>query len=120
MRKMLQTVMSWGALAGAILTPFGAYAGSYHLNLVHSSIVQGTELKAGDHKMDLKDGQLTIQNGKQKLDVPIVVEKAGQTFRSNTVVYRQDRGKYSIEEIQLGGTKTRLVLNSGISADRVK
>jgi hypothetical protein len=120
MRKKLQAVMFLGALAGAALAPSGANAETYHLNLVHSSTVQGTEVKAGGHKMDLKDGQLTIQNGKQMLEVPIIVEEADQTFRSSSVVYKQDRGKYSIEEIQLGGTKTRLVFNSGISADRVK
>jgi len=116
MQNKLQSVIFWGSLVSAALAPLGASAESYHFNLAHPSIVQGTEVKAGDHKMDLSDGQLTIQNGKQKLEVPVSVEKADQTFRSSMVLYRQDQGMYSIEEIQVGGTKTRLVFNSQISA----
>jgi hypothetical protein len=116
MRNKLQLTIL-GALVGAGLPLSVASAETYHVNLVHSSVVQGTELKAGDHKMDFKEGQLLIRNGKQTLDVPVSVEKAGQTFRTSMVVYRQDRGTYAIEEIQLGGTKTKLVFNSQTSAN---
>jgi hypothetical protein len=92
--------------AGVALS--AASAETFQVKLFQSSVVQGTELKAGTYKMDLHDGQLVIKNGKQKLEVPVTVEKAGKNFGATMVHYTEDRGKYSIREIQLGGTKTRV------------
>lgn len=95
-------------------------AETFHVTLAYPTVVQGTQLKAGNHKIDLQGNQLVIENGKQRVEVPVTVEQVGKTFRSNMVVYSQAGGKYAIQEIQLGHTKTKLAIRNEESADRVK
>lgn len=87
-----------------------ASAETFHVRLFQSSVGQGGELRAGEYQMDLNHDQLVIRNGKQKLLVPVTVENAGQTFHSTRVLYTQENGKYSVREIQLGGTQTKVRL----------
>ena len=95
----------------AALTLSAANAETFRVTLFQSSIGANTKLNAGSYRMDLNNGQLLIQNGKQKLQVPVTVENADQAYPSTRVLYTQENGKYSVREIQLGGTKTRLVLD---------
>lgn len=91
-------------------------AETYHVTLFKSTIVQGTELKAGDYQVNLQKDQLVIQNGKQKLEVPVKIEKAEKNFGSTAIRYTEDRGKYSLREIQFGGSKTKVLVGAGTSS----
>jgi hypothetical protein len=101
----------WLLLVFACFTLSAAGAETFRVTLFQSSLGKGTQLNAGNYRMDLNNGQLIIRNGKQKLQVPVAVENADQTFHSTRVLYTQENGKYSIREIQLGGTRTRVLLN---------
>ena len=96
----------------AVLAIGVASAETFHVTLFQSTVVKGTELKAGDYKLDLQTNQVVIQNGKTKLEVPVTVDKAEKKFNNTAVRYSEDRGKYSLREIELGGTKTKLVFES--------
>jgi hypothetical protein len=65
-------------------------------------------LKVGDYHVDIKD------NGKQKVEVPAKVENGSEKYRRNKVLYNQDNGKMVIQEIQIGGTNTKLTFDSGV------
>ena len=49
--------------------------------------------------------------GKTAVETSVKVETADQKFNATSVRYANTEGKYSIQEIRLGGTRTRLVLN---------
>ena len=88
-----------------------ASAETYRVTLFQPSVIQGTELKASDYKMDLKDNKVVIKNGRQSIEAPVKVENAGTKFGSTTVRYTVAEGKNAVQEIRLGGTSTKLIFN---------
>jgi hypothetical protein len=85
--------------------------GSYKITLLQSCVLKGTDLKAGEYRLNLANDKVTIINGKQSVEVPVVVETAEQKYDSTAIRYTDQGGKPNITEIRLGGTKTRLVFN---------
>ena len=98
-------------LAFAVLALSVASAETYKVRLFQPAVVAGTELKPGQYKLDLQDTKLVIVNGHTSVETTVKVETAAQKFNTTTVRYSARDGKYSIQEIRLGGTRTRLVLN---------
>jgi hypothetical protein len=88
-----------------------ASAETYRVTLFQPTVVQGTELKAGDYRVDVKDAKVVIAAGKQSVEAPVKVENGDQKFGSTSVRYATENGKYAIQEIRLGGTKTKLIFN---------
>jgi hypothetical protein len=86
---------------------------SYKIKLAQPSVLQGTELKAGEYKVVVAGDKATITdvNGKQTADVPVKVESADKKFDNTMIRYNTEGGKQVISEIRVGGTKTRLVFN---------
>ncbi len=93
-------------------------ANSYRLTVFEPSMVNGIELKPGDYKIELKDSTAIITRGKQTVTAPVKIETSPSKFSSTTVRYTNGNGKPSVDEIRLGGTKTKLVFNSTISLAR--
>jgi len=93
-----------------------ASAETYHLNLQQPSVLEGTGLSAGDYRLDLQDGKAVIMHGKQRVEVPVRVENADQKYASTNVVYTQENGKPAIREIQLRGTRTKLLFSPVVSS----
>jgi hypothetical protein len=81
-------------------------ASSYRVTLFQPSKLGGTELKAGEYKIELKDNKAVVKDGKKVIEADVKVETADQKFSSTTVRYTEG-GK--ISEIRVGGTNTRLV-----------
>src|SRR5438876_1053581 len=96
------------AVVFAILALGVAAAETYKVTLFQPTVVQGKELKPGQYKLDLKDNVLVIADGKNSVQTTVKVEKSDQKFSNTTIRYATAEGKYSIQEIRLGGTKTRL------------
>jgi hypothetical protein len=88
-----------------------AAAETYKVTLFQPTVVQGKELQPGDYKLDLKNNVLVIADGKNSVETTVKVETSAQKFSTTTIRYATADGKYSIQEIRLGGTKTKLVLN---------
>ena len=85
-------------------------ASSYRVTLFQPSKFGGSELKAGEYKIELKDNnKAVVKTGKQVLEADVKVETANEKFSSTTVRYMEG-GK--IQEIRLGGTNTRLVFTN--------
>lgn len=99
-------IMTFAVLAVGIAT-----AETYRVTLFQPSVVKGTELKAGEYRVTVADQKATLVNGKNSVEVSVKVESADQKFASTTVRYTQQGEKYTIAEIRLGGTKTKLVFN---------
>ena len=88
-----------------------AYAKTYNVTLFQPSIVNGVELTAGDYKLEVDNSKAVIRNSKQKVEADVKVENTDDKFGSTSVRYRNDAGKLQVQEIRLGGTKTKVVFN---------
>jgi hypothetical protein len=86
-----------------------ASADTYRVTLFQSSVVNGTELKPGDYKVQLTDSKVVISKGKETVEATVKVENGNEKFNATSVRYSNADGKYKIQEIRLGGTKTKLV-----------
>lgn len=88
-----------------------AFAGkTYDLKLYDSAMVGGTELKAGEYRVEVTDNKAVIKGGKVSKEAPVKVETVDAKFPTTTV--RLTAGeKPQIKEIRLGGTKTKLVFS---------
>lgn len=95
----------------AALTACVASAATYRVTLFQPSVVGGTELKAGDYRLEVNDTKATLVKGKQSAEATVKVENGDKKFSSTTVRYANADGKYSIQEIRLGGTSTKLIFN---------
>jgi hypothetical protein len=88
------------------------YARTFNLTLFQPSIVNGTELKAGSYKLELKEEKAVIRSGKQAVEATVKVESAENKFSSTSVRYENGDGKYRVQEIRLGGTNMKLIFNN--------
>jgi hypothetical protein len=87
-------------------------ASTYKVTLFQPSIVNGTELKPGDYKIELKDNTAVISKGKQSVEAPVKTETGESKFSSTSVRYHNGDGKYRLQEIRIGGTNTKLVFTN--------
>lgn len=88
-----------------------ASAKSYSLNLFQSAMVGTTELKPGEYRVEVVDQKAVIRNGKVESQAPVKVETGDAKYDATTVRFSNADGKMHIQEIRLGGTKTKLVFN---------
>ena len=87
-----------------------AYAGSsYKFNLYRTTLVNGTELKAGEVKVELHDNKAVFKQGKTTAETTVKTEAAAEKFLSTSVGYAGEGSANEIQEIRLGGTNTKLV-----------
>lgn len=98
-------------LAFAVLGLSLASAKTYRLNLSEPATVAGTELKAGDYKVEWKQETVVISNGRQSATASVKVEEADTKFGGTSLRLDNSNGKSRIQEIRLGGTRTKLILN---------
>ena len=88
---------------------------SYNVTLYEPSVIAGTELKPGDYRFELMDQKLVIKHGHETTEASVKVENGDTKYASTSVKYDSGDGKYRVQEIRLGGTRTKLVLE-GASA----
>jgi hypothetical protein len=91
-----------------------AFAGgrTYTVSLFEKAMFGNTELTPGQYKVEVNDQKATIRQGKTQLESPVKVEENASKFDTTTVRYNHDGGKTRIEEIRLGGTKTKLLFTT--------
>jgi hypothetical protein len=88
-----------------------ASAKTYNIDFENPVTVAGTELKAGGYRLDLVGDKVVITNGKQSVESPVKVEEAGSKFGTTLVRISNADGKMLVQEIDLGGTKTKLIFS---------
>jgi len=90
-----------------------ASAASYKVTFYSPVTINGSQLKPGDYKLELKDNSMAvIKQGKSVTEVPVKVENEGQKFVRNAVRMNGTQ----LEEIRLGGTSTRVVFEKSGNA----
>jgi hypothetical protein len=88
-----------------------AGAKSYTVNLFEPAVLGGTELKAGEYKVEVIDQKAVVRNGKLHGEFPVKVETSDSRYSTTTVRFSNGDGKLHIQEIRLGGTTTKLVFS---------
>jgi len=87
-----------------------ASARTYTVSLYEPAMFGGAELKPGVYKVEVNDQKATIHQGKLQAESPVKSEEGSAKFDATTVRYINDGGKMRVQEIRLGGTRTKLVL----------
>jgi len=95
------------ALAGLAL----ASARSYTVNLFQPAMVGNTQLKGGEYQVEVVDQKAVFRNGKIESQTPVKVEDNDVKYGSTTVRFSNGDGKMHVQEIHIGGTKTKLVFS---------
>lgn len=83
---------------------------TYRVELFKPISVNGTQLKAGECKLQLSDNKVVFKQGKTTVEAPVKVEEGKQKYLSTTVSVNGDTNQPS--EIRLGGTTTKLLFES--------
>jgi hypothetical protein len=100
-----------------------ASAASHDITIAQPAKAGETQLKAGTYGVKLADGQAVFtressgsevapmdeMGSGKSVAVPVKVEHAGKKFAQTSVQSDNKDGKATIQEIDLGGTDTRLV-----------
>jgi hypothetical protein len=89
-------------------------ANKYTVTLFQPSVINGTQLKAGDYKIAVQDGKAIFKSGNTTFEAPVKVEDGAEKNSGNTIRYAEG-GK--IQEILIGGTHTKLVFGAGDMTD---
>jgi hypothetical protein len=100
MRKALFVLLAAAAVVSAK---------SYTVNLFQPAMFGTVELKPGEYKVEVNDQTATIRNGKLHGESPVKVENGDTKYDTTTVRFDAAGGKMKIQEIRIGGTKTKLV-----------
>jgi hypothetical protein len=88
-----------------------ASARSYTVTLFQPATFGDVELKPGEYKVEVNEQKAVIRNGKVHGESPVKIENGETKYDSTTVRYSNGDGKMKIQEIRLGGTKTKLVFD---------
>ena len=104
MKKSILIAISVAALAVA-----SASAKTYSVTLYEPAELGNMTLKPGDYKVDVNDQKAVLTNGKTRCEAPVKVETADSKYISTTVRFANGDGKMHVQEIHMGGSKTKLV-----------
>jgi hypothetical protein len=90
-----------------------AAAHMYTVTLFEKANFGNTELAPGAYKVEVADQKVIIHQGKTQAESAVKVEEGPNKFDTTTVRLTKKDGKMCVEEIHLGGTKTKLILMMG-------
>ncbi len=87
-------------------------ASSYNVTFYDPVMINGSELKAGAYKLELKDNTAVIKQGKTVTEAPVKVENDSRKYQRTAV----RMNGMQVEEIRIGGTHTRIVFDKTSNA----
>lgn len=99
------------AIGVAALAVASASAKSYAVTLYEPAVLGNMTLKPGDYKVEVNEQKAVLTNGKTRCEAPVKVESADTKYGSTTVRFANGDGKMHVQEIHIGGSKTKLVFN---------
>jgi hypothetical protein len=95
------------ALCALALTAVGA---STHVTITGPTWVGTNELMPGDYTVEVQGDKAVMKSGKNVVEVPAKVETETSKYPVTSLHTSNAGGKNTLEEIWLGGTKTKIVL----------
>ena len=86
-------------------------ASSHTVTLADTVSAAGTQLSAGDYKVEMAGDKAVFKKGKKTFEVPATLETGDQKYTSTSAIISDSR----LREIDLGGTKNKIVFSPGSS-----
>jgi hypothetical protein len=88
-----------------------ASATTYNIKLLENTNVHGTQLKAGEYKLDVDNGKAVFHRGKTTAEAPAKLATNDRKYKDTKFVYDNgSNGQLTLREIDLGGSNVRVVL----------
>ena len=84
---------------------------SYSFTLYEPALLGPMKLAPGDYQVSVTDQKAVVRSGKTRCEAAVKIESAETKFGSTTVRFDNGDGKMHIQEIHVGGTKTKLVFD---------
>ena len=106
MKKAL--VLSFVALA----TSAFAASGSYKVNVLQDSVIEGKAIKAGQYKVSVENGNAVFTSGKNTIAVPAREETQSNKVSTTEMIYSDST---NLQEIRVGGTHTKITFTDASS-----
>src|ERR1700722_7008210 len=88
-------------------------ASNFNLNFYQPTVVNGTTLKIGEAKLEIRDNKAIVKQGKTSVEANIKVETANSKYLYTTIGYK-DADNHQIKDITLAGTTTKLVFEKSV------
>jgi hypothetical protein len=83
-------------------------ASNFNLNFYQPTVVNGTTLKIGEAKLEVRDNKAIVKQGKTSVEANVKVETGSNKYLYTTVGYKEG-DNHQIKDITLAGTTTKLV-----------
>ncbi len=83
-------------------------ASNFSLNFYQPTVVNGTTLKVGEAKLEVRDNKAIVKQGKTSVEANVKMETAGSKYLYTTIGYK-DAENHQIKDITLAGTTTKLI-----------
>jgi flagellar hook assembly protein FlgD len=80
-------------------------ATSYNVTFYDSVMINGAKVQPGNYKVEVSANTATLKQGKSVIQAPVKVESTTEKFGTNVVRIEGSE----LQEIRLGGTRTKLV-----------
>lgn len=90
---------------------------TYKVVIAEKVTVDGKELAAGDYKVEINDTTAVLRHGKDSTEVKVTTETNDSKYNATSVRFLQEGGKNKLQEIHIGGTKTKLLFDSANTAN---
>lgn len=87
-------------------------ASSYKVVFKKDVVVNGSTVKAGEYKVEVNESTATLKQGKTVVSSAVKVEENATKFDQTSLKLHDN----DLDEIRIGGTKTRLVFESATTA----
>jgi hypothetical protein len=95
-------------LVSVVTVAVASAASSFNLNFYQPTVVNGTTLKVGEAKLEIKDNKAIVKQGKTSVEVAVKVESGSNKYLYTTVGYK-DGDNHQIKDITIAGTTTKLI-----------
>jgi hypothetical protein len=93
-------------------------ASSYHIKIADPTWVGQTELKPGEYDVKVDPaGKVSFKTGKNVIEVPAKIETSTSKFADTQVSTKNVSGQAQLQELDLGGTKSKLVFTDASAVE---
>jgi hypothetical protein len=88
-----------------------ASATTYNVKLLETTNLHGTQLKAGEYRLDVDNGKAVFRHGKTTAEAPAKLATGEGKYKTTRFIYGNGSdGQLTLREIDLGGSNVRIVL----------
>lgn len=95
-------------LVSVVTVAVASAASSFNLNFYQPTVVNGTTLKVGEAKLEIKDNKAIVKQGKTSVEAAVKVESGSNKYLYTTVGYK-DGDNHQIKDITIAGTTTKVI-----------